>query len=125
MGQVKTFFFDTFAFFESIKGNENYRPYLHDVGIVTTRLNLMELYHGLLVTSGKAVAEKYYSEFLPFCVDPDEDSYKEAAELRYRLKRQNLSYIDCMGYILARKNGVRFLTGDKQFEGMDNVEFVR
>ena len=37
----------------------------------------------------------------------------------------NLSYVDYIGYILAKQRNVKFLTGDKEFENMDNVEFVK
>jgi len=39
--------------------------------------------------------------------------------------KSNLSYVDCIGYILAKELKVGFLTGDREFEGMDNVEFVK
>ncbi len=32
---------------------------------------------------------------------------------------------DVVGYVIAKKHGVRFLTGDNGFEGFDNVEFVK
>ena len=32
---------------------------------------------------------------------------------------------DCIGYILAKNIGIKFLTGDKEFENLDNVEFVK
>ena len=33
--------------------------------------------------------------------------------------------VDCIGYMTAKRLGVKFLTGDREFEGMDNVEFVK
>jgi predicted nucleic acid-binding protein len=36
-----------------------------------------------------------------------------------------LSFVDGIGYTLARKQGLTFLTGDPAFEGMQGVEFVR
>ena len=32
---------------------------------------------------------------------------------------------DCIGYIIAKRLGMKFLTGDKEFEGFENVEFVK
>ncbi len=32
---------------------------------------------------------------------------------------------DCIGYIFAKQLGIKFLTGDKEFENLDNVEFVK
>jgi predicted nucleic acid-binding protein len=49
--------------------------------------------------------------------------------MRFRLKmkrgKKNLSYVDALGYIIAEKLGVKFLTGDNAFDGMDNVEYVK
>ena len=40
-------------------------------------------------------------------------------------KKRKLSYVDCLGYILAGMNGAKFLTGDNQFKDLQNVEFVK
>lgn len=37
---------------------------------------------------------------------------------------RELSYADCLGYVISRNMGIRFLTGDKEFERMGGVEFV-
>ena len=124
MNEKKSFFFDSYAFFEIIKGNEGYLPYI-SAEIVTTKLNLFELYHGFLKDKNEELArislEKYYS----FAIDFDEEIIKGAAELKIRLNRRDLSMTDCIGYILARQLKIKFLTGDRQFQDMENVEFVK
>lgn len=45
--------------------------------------------------------------------------------MKLKLKNKNLSYTDCIGYIFAIKNNLKFLTGDKKFNDMPNVEFVQ
>ena len=52
-------------------------------------------------------------------------SIKEANELKLKINRRDVSYVDCLGYTLAKKLGVKFLTGDEQFKDMENVEFVK
>ena len=37
----------------------------------------------------------------------------------------NLSYVDCMGYSFAVKNGMKFLTDDIKFKDKESVEFVQ
>ena len=32
---------------------------------------------------------------------------------------------DAIGYTIAKSHGVKFLTGDKEFEKMANVEFIK
>jgi uncharacterized protein len=122
---VKSFFFDTYAFYEIIKGNQAYKKYKEGISLITTKLNLMELHYGLLKAGGKEIADLYYDKFLEFCIEIDDDVFKEANEFKLKNYRRELSYVDCIGYVLARKFNVRFLTGDKQFELFDNVEFVK
>jgi hypothetical protein len=40
-------------------------------------------------------------------------------------QKLNYSYIDAWGYCAAEALGIRFLTGDPVFKGLENVEFVR
>jgi len=48
-------------------------------------------------------------------------------KLRKKLKGKglNISYADAVGYSLALEMGIKFLTGDKEFRDLDNVEYVR
>ena len=85
----------------------------------------MELYYGLLVKHGKKIADLHYDLNVGYCVDISDETIKEAMLFRVSNKHKNLSYIDCVGYILSKKLGINFLTGDKKFENLDNVEFVK
>lgn len=122
---MTSYFFDSYAFFEIIKGNPNYDKYSKGVSLITTRLNLMELYYWLLRRSGKDKAEKYYQKFLPYCIEITNDVIKKACEFRLEHKGKNLSYADCIGYIIALQKRIKFLTGDIGFERMENVEYVK
>ena len=123
--EVKTYFFDTYAFFELIEGNQNYLPFSDGVAIITTWLNLMELHYGLLRKFNKAIADTYFEDLKPFCVDFDDELIKEANVFRLEHKKKGLSYVDCLGYTIARDRGINFLTGDKEFLDMENVAFVK
>jgi predicted nucleic acid-binding protein len=125
METIKSFFFDTYALLEIISGNLNYSHYMSGVSVVTTKLNLMELHYCLLRTSGKAKADSYFDSFNEFCVKYNDDIVKEANELKLKLNKRDLSYVDCIGYTVAKRLGIKFLTGDKQFKDLDNVEFVK
>ena len=125
MGEIESYFFDTYAFFEIINGNPNYEKYSKGIAIVTTKLNLMELHYGLLASYGKETADKYFDKFIDLCIEIDDKIIKSANNFRYLFKKKKLSYIDCVGYILAKARNLRFLTGDMQFEDMENVEFVK
>ena len=108
-----------------MNGNPNYDRYQKDIGIITTKLNLMELHYITLRINGKEEADKVFEEFLDFCADIDDEVIKQASELRFSLKKREVSYIDCIGYIIAKTKNIKFLTGDSAFEEMDNVEFVK
>ncbi len=123
--EVKTFLFDSYAFFEIIYGNPNYEKYTKDIAIITTKLNLMELHYGLLLTLGKEKADYYYDLYAKYTIDIDDDIFKLANEFKKVMKTRNLSYADCIGYVLAKHRNILFLTGDKQFKDLDNVGFVK
>ena len=125
MGEIETYFFDTYAFYEIIQGNKDYKKYEKGIAIITTRLNLMELHYGLILLYGKSDADRYYDTFLPFVVDFDDNLIKRANEFRAKNRKLKLSYVDCIGYTVAKMSGVKFLTGDKGFKMFENVEFVK
>jgi len=122
---MQTFFFDTYAFYEIIVGNPNYLPFTKDVKIVTTQLNLMELYYQLLALYDKQHAIELFSRYEEFIVSISNKDIIEAMGFRKENYKKDLSYVDCVGYIIARKMGLLFLTGDRQFEHFDNVKFVK
>jgi len=119
-----SYFFDTYALVEIIKTNENYEQYI-DFPIITTTLNLSEFYFYLLSNFSKEKANEALSKFIFSFVEVNEDVAKEAAKFRKDNYKRKLSYIDCIGYILSKNIGFKFLTGEDFFKGMDNVEFVR
>lgn len=122
---MNTYFFDTYAFFEIIKGSPNYSNYKKNISVMTTKMNLMELYYWLLRRKGKVEADHYYEKFLPLCTKITDDMIKKACEIRLKYKGQELSYIDCIGYAIALEKEIKFLTGDIGFENLNNVEYVK
>jgi len=122
---MNSFFFDTYAFYEIIIGNPNYAFFTKEVKIVTTQFNLMELYYTLLSLYSKEKALDFFNRYEEFVVPITNNVVIEAMDFRKNNYRRNLSYIDCLGYIIAKKMNVLFLTGDKQFENFDNVRFVK
>ena len=120
------FFFDTYALLEIFYGNEVYRKYL-DAEVVTTKLNLMEIYDHLSREQGGDIADQYYGETVGYAVDFDDRDIKEGMKFRLKMKKEgeNLSYVDALGYVISERFRIKFLTGDNVFEGIDNVEYVR
>ena len=118
------FFFDTYAVIELIEGNPGYAAYQDHVATLTI-LNLAEIYWVVLNRLGKEQANEVFREYRPAVVEIDDDTLKEAIEFRKTHKKKDLSYADCIGYIYAMRHGLKFLTGDKEFENLPNVEFLK
>lgn len=118
------YFFDTFAIIEIIKENKNYEEYKEEE-IVTSILNVGELYYSLLREEGEKTADSWYQKLKQTAMLVDVDIIIKAMKFRFENKAKKFSFIDCVGYIIAKDKELRFLSGDKAFENLDNVEFVK
>jgi len=116
------FFFDTYAFFEILDGNPDYDKY-KDAIPLTSIFNLAEFNYCLKRTEGKKIADRYTDRYLQYLIEVDIIDIKDAMD--FRMNNKKLSMPDAIGYILARKHGVKFLTGDNDFKDMPDVEFVK
>lgn len=123
---VETFFFDTCALVEIVKGSENYKKYI-DTKIVTTLLNLMEFHYSTMQDLGNEKAVVLFNELKQFTVDFDKEDVINANLFKYQQnkKHKKISYIDALGYVIALGKGIKFLTGDKDFEDVEFVEYVK
>ena len=120
----RTYFFDTYAIIEVLKGSDNYTQ-LRNVRIITSKLNIFEVYYYLLRTVGEEIAKEIAKEYYKYVTDYDLDTISEASKLKHELRKREISMTDCIGYILSKKYKVPFLTGDLEFENMENVAFVK
>ena len=122
------YFAETYALVEILKGNPNYGKY-SSAELYTTEFNLLELPYALVRDFGVEKAEGILEivKSSVTVVVPEVHHYVLASEIRIqeRKNEKKLSLIDCLGYVIAKSLGVRFLTGDREFEGMANVEFVK
>lgn len=120
------YFLDTYALIEIIKGNRAYHKYTKKP-FLTTIFNIMELYYALLRLYDEKTAEKYFEFFRPACVPVSDKIIKQAMKfrLKQRSERNLISYVDCIGYCTALSLSILFLTGEKHFSSLKNVEFVK
>jgi hypothetical protein len=121
---IKKFFWDSYAVIETIKGNSNYNLYI-DEEVIITIFNLIEIYFSALKDLGETTAEKIYQQYSPSVTEVPDNVLKKAMKYKLKNKDKNFSYIDCIGYVYATENDLIFLTGDKEFEKLENVEFVK
>ena len=122
---TKRFYFDTYALIEIGKGNPKYETYKQDVMIILSKLNLLELSYYLFKEKKENEIKEIFERYLKYYVDYDQEAIIKAAEMKFKHLKERLSFIDCIGYFLAKKNNAKFLTGDEKFRNMDNVEFVK
>ena len=119
---------DTYALIEILKGNPNYKDYSVEM-LFTTEFNLLELSYALVRDFGVEDAEKILEivKSSVSIISPGLHYYVLASEMRLRERKngKKFSLIDCLGYVVAKTMGMKFLTGDREFEGMENVEFVK
>ena len=119
----KTFVFDTYAIIEIIQGNKNYRTYL-DSKIIINNFIFAELCYNLFKDKelkAKEILNKYSKYIAPL----KPEWIEEAMEFRLKWKDRKVSMTDCIGYVMAKRLGIKFLTGDKEFEKLEEVEFVK
>ena len=120
--EEEKYFFDTYAMIEIIRGNPKYSPYTKSL-VITSIFNLAELNYNLKKEMSKEKANKYTEDYFDFVVDVSLEDLKEAMDLK--IKHKDLSIPDVIGYIVAKRYGVKFLTGDEGFRNFNNVEFVK
>ncbi len=118
------FFLDSYAMVEIAKGNEKYKKYLNE-DIFTSVFNLYELYCALMRDYSEEIAKEFFYQFKKYILQIKDEHIFEASKFKLKHKKKCFSYADCIGYIMAFNYNLKFLTGDKEFEKLDNVEFVK
>ena len=86
----------------------------------------MEVCYRTLEVHGAQAASQVVKGFAKYVTDFGVADIEGAMKLRLKLKKNgcDISYADALGYYLAQKSNVKFLTGDKWFKGLEGVEFV-
>jgi predicted nucleic acid-binding protein len=121
-------FGDTYALIELLKGNPGYYQYIES-NIVTTEFNILELTYALFRDLGRDKASDVIDLMrgkVDVVLTGDAD-YLNASHFRLSANKngKKLSLVDALGYSCSRRLGIKFLTGDSEFYGMENVEFAK
>ena len=116
-------FFDTCALIEITKENPKFEIYKNTKTLMTD-LNFMEYAFYLLKIGEEKDIKESFEKFSASIIGYDHEIIIEAAKMKFKYKHEKLSFTDCIGYILAKKHGAKFLTSDGKFKNKDNVEFV-
>jgi uncharacterized protein len=121
------YFYDSYAVMAYLSDNPNYRIFFEENNGALTKLNLIEIACRTIELHGNEAADQVTKQFAKYTIDFGPTDIVGSMKLRLKLKRagHNISYADAVGYYLALKNKLKFLTGDKEFEELDNVEFIK
>ena len=118
------YFFDTYAFMELGTGNPSYKPF-ETQPFITSVMNLGELYGIFLREGGKEAADNWFAKFSAELLEITPEIMIKAVYFRFLNNKKNISLTDAVGYVLSLKHKLKFLTGDKEFQNLPNVEFVK
>ncbi len=124
-GNKGVLFYDTYALYAIVIGDNSYQKYSHGWRIVTTLMHLYELYYTLIKEGSEDLAETVLSSLSTYCVGFSSETIKRAAHFRMSNSKKKFSYIDCLGYAIARERNISFLTGDQSFKDVQHVQFVK
>lgn len=115
---------DTYALVEIAMGNEKFTKYLGEQFVIPD-LILAEFYGVELRVNNEATADYWCRKLSAHAASLPKEVLIEGVKFRFANKEKNLSFFDAAGYAFARKRGLLFVTGDKEFEGLNGVVFVK
>lgn len=117
-------YLDTYALAEIAEGNPAFAKYIEEDFIISD-LTLAEFYWVLLRDKGRELAEHWHERLMDYAVPAAQSILISAMRFRHSERKRNLSFFDCVGYIFAIEKGIPFVTGDKEFKFLKNVEFLK
>ena len=117
------FLYDTYALIELLNKNKYYENYA-DKDIIINEFIFSEFCYQMHVLNVDN-PQQYLDEVKSAVIKPTLEIIKKAMEFRYKNKKKKMSMTDCISYTMAQDLGIKFLTGDKEFENMEGVEFVK
>ena len=117
-------FFDSYAIIEITNGNPKYEKF-QGLSVITSVLNIGEIYQLILRKHSKDIADEWFRNFNCEFLEITPEIIVDAIYFRFINKKKDLSLVDAVGYILSLRHKLKFLTGDRQFKELPNVEFVK
>ena len=115
---------DTYALVEINNENPNFSNYINEEVIITD-LTLAEFYGYLYKRYNLKTAEYWFKKLSLFTKEVSREILVKAIKYKIDNKKQNLSFFDCVGYTYAIENGMKFVTGDREFKDKVGVEFKK
>ena len=124
----KIYCLDTYALVEIAYGNPKFSKYIQEPFIIPDWI-LGEFYYVWMRKYGEEEADFLIKKTENHSLNVSKEIILKSMKFRYQFKQKNkdsnLSFFDAVGYIFAKENHLIFVTGDKEFEGLGGVEFIK
>lgn len=121
MGKVK--FLDSYILCEILNGNMKYKHYLNENFVINDCV-LAEFFSVVLRETDEETATVWFDHLRAYSSPCGLDLMIKAMLFRREHAKRKLSFFDAVGYIYACEHTFVFVTGDKEFRDLENVEFV-
>jgi len=115
--------FDTYILVEIKQDNPDFMKFL-DQEFIITDMTMAEFYIIVYKEKGQSEADYWHKKFVSYCRPVSREILIKALKYRIDNKKENLSIFDCVGYIYALENNLKFVTGDKAFKNKESVLFT-
>ncbi len=115
---------DTYALVEVWKGNPVFLTLFNEQFVITD-FTLAEFYLFLYKQEKEGIAIEWDNNLSGNAKPIQRETLINALKYRQDNKKENLSIFDCVGYIFALENNLKFVTGDKAFKNKENVIFIK
>jgi hypothetical protein len=98
-------------------GTKKFMPYLREG--VTNHFNLLEFHVSACRLRGEAEADAKLKRLQAKAIAIEADDVVAASRIKRTIK--GASYADALGYAMAQRRRIPFVTGDKAFRGLPGV----
>ena len=117
-------YLDTYALME-IKNESPSYARVTNFSFLVSDMTLIEFHAVLLRDKDQSEADYWVRKFLPFVETTSLEEKLEANRFKRKNKGLNLSFYDAVGYIHSLQNHGQFVTGDKAFEKLPHVNYIK
>ena len=114
---------DTYALVEIRRGNPKFLE-LMSKEFVITDLSMAEFYSILYRQNEESAAIEWNHKLHAYCRAVSKEILIKSLKYRINNKKENLSIFDCVGYMFALENNLKFVTGDWAFKNKEGVLFI-
>jgi len=88
-------------------------------------MNLLELHYHILKEFDQEKADQIVDKLKSIIIEFDMLDIKSASQFRIKHMKNKFSFIGCLSYSMAKNRNLMFITGDREFKNLENVEFVK